>query len=69
MQWFADRGFYIGVDCLISAGVLHDILLQRRVYPVYRIALPSLVALQLFGVYVAFTPDPTWIRIATWILS
>jgi len=69
IQWFADHWFYLGVDCLILTGALHDIFLQGRVHPVYRIALPSLVALQLVGAYVAFTPDPTWIRIAYRMLS
>jgi len=69
IQWLADHWFYAGVDCLVLTGIAHDILTRHRVHPVYRLAVPSLVSLQLFGAYVSFTPDPTWIRIAHRILS
>jgi hypothetical protein len=69
VQWFADHWFYVGVDCLLMTGVLHDLLALGRVHKVYRVALPSLIVLQLFAAYVAFTPDPTWIRIANRIVS
>jgi len=41
------EGFYAGVDALIAIGVARDLIVLRDVHPVYRYALPALVAGQL----------------------
>ena len=39
--------FYVGVDSLILLGVLRDLIVNRRIHPVYLCALPTLVVAQL----------------------
>jgi len=38
--------YYVGVDLLISLGVLRDLIVIRRVHPVYRWALPTFMVAQ-----------------------
>jgi len=38
--------FYVGVDLLIFLGVLRDLIVDRRVHPVYLCALPALILAQ-----------------------
>jgi hypothetical protein len=38
--------FYVGVDLLVLLGVLRDLIVSRRVYPVYLYALPVLILAQ-----------------------
>jgi len=51
---FLDYGewFYAGVDALIAIGVARDLIVVRDVHPVYRYALPTIVAGQLLTAYV-----------------
>lgn len=39
--------YYAGVDVLVFLGVLRDLIVERRIHPVYRVALPALVLAQL----------------------
>lgn len=41
-----DHLFYLGTDLLVAAGIASDLLTEQRVHPVYRYALPLLVAAQ-----------------------
>ena len=61
--------FYAGVDTVILLGVVRDLLVNRRVHMIYRIALPSLVVLQICAVYLAFGTPAWWSRIAHAIAS
>jgi hypothetical protein len=38
--------FYVGVDLLVLLGVLRDLIVNRRVHPVYLCALPSFILAQ-----------------------
>lgn len=60
--------FYAGVDTLILLGVARDLLLDRRVHPVYRWALPAFAAGQtLVMITVVNRLDP-WITIGRTLL-
>jgi hypothetical protein len=60
---FPDHGewFYAGVDGLIAFGVARDLIVLRDVHPVYRYAVPALVAGQLLTAYVH--------RVSWWVAS
>jgi hypothetical protein len=55
--------FYAGVDLLILMGVGRDLLVDRRVNAVYRVALPVLIAGQVFVMYTVMTKPDYWMRI------
>jgi hypothetical protein len=57
--------FYAGVDLLILLGVARDLLVDKRVNAVYRVALPVLVAGQVLVMYTVITKPEYWVRIAT----
>ena len=39
--------YYVGVDVLVSIGVLRDLIVDRRIHPVYLFALPAMMVAQL----------------------
>ncbi len=57
--------FYAGVDLLILLGVARDLLVDKRVNAVYRVALPVLVAGQVFVMYTVIAKPEYWVQIAT----
>jgi hypothetical protein len=56
--------FYGGVDALILLGVARDLAVDRRVHPVYLVALPALLVGQTVVTYTALHNVPSWLRIA-----
>jgi hypothetical protein len=60
--------FYAGVDALILLGVVRDLIVMRRVHPVYLYALPVLVAGQVFVMRILIGMAPWWVRIANAIV-
>lgn len=56
--------FYLGVDAVILLGVVRDLLVNRRVHIVYRIALPALVVMQVSAIYLWLGAPGWWVRIA-----
>ncbi|HUJ30916.1 MAG TPA: hypothetical protein VLY23_06515 [Candidatus Acidoferrum sp.] len=61
--------FYVGVDLLILLGVARDLIVNRRVHPVYRYALPLLMLGQIFVVYTFTHNLPYWQKISHAILG
>jgi len=51
--------FFLGVDAVILLGVARDLLVNRRIHIVYRVALPSLVVVQALMVYL-WRGAPAW---------
>jgi hypothetical protein len=51
--------FFLGVDAVILLGVARDLLVNRRIHIVYRVALPSLVVVQVLMVYL-WRGAPAW---------
>jgi hypothetical protein len=61
--------FYAGVDAVILLGVLRDLLVNRRVHTIYRIALPAFIVLQACAVYLAFGAPAWWAKLSSIIAS
>jgi hypothetical protein len=61
--------FYAGVDILILFGVVRDLVINRRIHPVYLYALPAFIAAQTFVTYTMVHNSPWWLKIAHSILS
>lgn len=56
--------FYVGVDVLILLGVLRDLVVTKRVHPVYLCGLPLLIFGQAAAVYTFVRSWPVWMRLA-----
>jgi hypothetical protein len=56
--------FYLGVDAVILLGVVRDLLVNRRVHTIYRIALPALILVQATAVYLFLGAPAWWVRVA-----
>ena len=56
--------FYAGVDVLILLGVVRDLVVSKRIHPVYLYGLPLLIFGQTTAVYAFASSWPVWMRIA-----
>ena len=65
---FSDHWFYAGVDLLIVVAIVRDLIVSRRVHPIYLYALPVLVVAQTLAVHLYITAAPGWVNIANAIL-
>jgi len=54
--------FYVGVDALIAVAVVRDLIVDRRVHPVFAYGLPAMIAGQV--AVASFRWSPWWIAIA-----
>ncbi len=61
--------FYLGVDSLILCGVMRDLLVNRRIHPVYLYGLPMLMVSQIAVVYTYTHSLAVWIGIANRMLG
>jgi hypothetical protein len=61
--------FYVGVDAVILFGVVRDLLVNRRVHIIYRIALPALILSQATAVYLYRGHPAWWAKLAHTIVS
>ena len=51
--------FFLAVDAVILLGVTRDLLVNRHIHIVYRVALPSLMVVQALMVYL-WRAAPSW---------
>jgi hypothetical protein len=65
----ANQWFYAGVDGLILLGVVRDLIVMKRIHPVYLYGLPLLMLGQTAVVYTSLTASPLWMKIAHAILG
>ena len=56
--------FYAGVDLLVALGALRDWIADRRIHPVYLVALPLLIAGQTIVMYTNTHDLAYWLTIA-----
>jgi hypothetical protein len=63
-----DPWFYAGVDGLIGLGVIRDLIVIRRVHPVYLWALPLLLVIQVGAVAIYRQSPNAWLAIADWLI-
>jgi hypothetical protein len=61
--------FYACVDLLILLGIVRDLIVARRIHPVYLCALPSFAICQVMVVHAIYHHSSTWLRIAHLILG
>jgi hypothetical protein len=64
-----DVWFYAGVDSLILLGVVRDLMVNKRIHPVYLYGLPLTMMGQLTIMYTSLHSLPVWMRIAHAILG
>ncbi len=62
-------GWYVGVDLLILIGVARDLVIERRVHPVYAVGLPVLMAGQAAVMWLYWNRPSAWLAIARLILQ
>lgn len=55
---------FFAADLLIALGIGRDLLVNRRVHVVYKVALPVYIVAQLFVVYISRTGPEWWLHIA-----
>jgi hypothetical protein len=60
---------YLGVDILILFAVVRDLIVERRIHPVYQFGLPSFVAGQAFVLYTVVHHSVWWLNAAHLILG
>jgi hypothetical protein len=60
---------YSGVDGLILCGVVRDLVVSRRVHPVYTYSLPAMAIGQLATMYTFLTNQPQWMTVARWMIG
>ena len=58
---------FIGTDLVIVAAVVYDQVTRGRIHPVYRVAVPPILAIQL--VMDMLYHSPAWVRVAHWLIS
>jgi hypothetical protein len=56
--------FYAGVDLLILLGVIRDLIVNRRIHPVYLYGLPGFTLGQAFVMYTVTNTSAWWMKIA-----
>ncbi len=60
---FSYNWFYSGVDLLIFLGAVRDLIVMKRVHPVYLYALPALIVGQSFVMYLVDAVPPWWLKL------
>ncbi|HEX6772468.1 MAG TPA: hypothetical protein VF126_10620 [Acidobacteriaceae bacterium] len=61
--------YFFALDAVILLGVARDLLVNRRVHIVYRVALPSLLVIQVFVIYLYRGAPAWWFNIGHAILG
>jgi len=57
--WYNHSIFYVGLDLLIVLGMMRDWIVDGRVNKVYLYALPAMIVLQNFAIYL-WRANPAW---------
>jgi hypothetical protein len=57
--WFNHSIFYAGLDLLIVLGMMRDWVVDGRVHKIYLYALPPMIVLQSFAIYM-WRANPVW---------
>jgi len=63
--WF----FYTGTDLLIVAACLRDLIVNRRIHPVFLYGLPALMCVEYGGVWMFVHKPATWLAICNLLLK
>jgi hypothetical protein len=60
--------FYTGVDSLVLLGAARDLVVMKRVHPIYLWALPSMIVAQTIAVHILTHQTRAWMAIAHWLM-
>jgi hypothetical protein len=63
--WF----FYAGTDLLVGFAALRDLIVARRIHPVYLYGLPAMMVGEYSGVYLFLHRPPVWLAICNFLLT
>ena len=66
---FNNSLYFLCLDAVILLGVGRDLLVNRRIHKVYRVAVPVLVVVQAFVVYTLRSSSSWWVSTAHAILG
>jgi hypothetical protein len=69
MRAIRDVWSYAGVDLLILMGAARDLIVNRRLHPVYLYGLPLLMVEQIAMMSVSLKSWPAWMKVAHRILE
>ena len=61
--------FYAGVDALIFLGVIRDLIVDRRIHPIYLYGLPTLILGQVVVMVISTHELQIWLQLARTILG
>jgi hypothetical protein len=61
--------FYAGVDLLVLLGIARDLIVNRRIHPVYLYGFPAFILGQTVVMYTVIRELPYWLKIAHAIVS
>jgi len=67
-RFFGLSSQYYYVDLLILLGVLRDLIVNKRVHPVYLYGLPVLIVTETTAIHLFLAAPPWWVRITDAIL-
>jgi hypothetical protein len=62
--WVDFRALYAGIIALMLIAIARDLIVQRRVHVVYRVAVPFIVAGQLLAIALSDAPPAFWITLS-----
>jgi len=60
--------WYGGVDLLILLGVLHDLVVNRKIHAIYAYGVPLLILGQVAAMTLFLQRTPAWMTITHWLL-
>jgi len=63
-QSWPDEWIYVGVDALIFLSVGRDLVVTKRLHPVYRYGIPALLFGQTITMYLDLSGSPGWLAFA-----
>ncbi len=67
--WGTFSRLYVGVVALILIAMTRDFIVQRRIHPVYRVALPLIVTGQLLACVLSMSPPAFWTTLSRRIVG
>jgi len=59
--------FYSGVDCLVLLGAVRDLIVMKRVHPIYLWALPAMIVAQTITIHILTHQTAAWMSFAGWL--
>jgi hypothetical protein len=63
-----DSWFDSGVDLLVLLGATRDLIVTKRIHPIYLWALPILIVTQIIEIHINIHQPAAWMAIAHWII-